>query len=162
QKLASQLQLTESEKRLTLAQLESAKGQVESERKEKAELVKQTGKLAAGVTELGQESEKLKTEIRENRPLAPNTAYSDFLSNRLQTFIQASRHGLFGQPVDKQKESKTVLVRQSTNTYAILHIDDTPLSLGVPGTEWERIQGHLRKGVDTAPMTELFFWATDP
>jgi hypothetical protein len=162
QKLASQLQLTEAEKRMTLDQLRSTKGLVEAERKEKAELVKQTGKLAAGISELAEESEKLKTEIRENRPLAPNTIYSDFISNRISTFIQASRHGLFGQPVDKQKESKTVLVRHSTNTYAILHVDDTPLNFGNPGTDWDRIQGHLRKGADVAQITQMFFWATDP
>jgi hypothetical protein len=150
QKLASQLQV------------QSVKGQVETERKEKAELVKQTGKLAAGVSELAEESEKLKTEIRENRPMAPNTIYSELASNRVQTFIQASRHGLFGQPVDKQKESKTVLIRHSTNTYAILHVDDTPLSFAAPGTDWDRIQGHLRKGVDTAPIGQIYFWATDP
>jgi hypothetical protein len=147
---------------MTLDQLQSTKGLVETERKEKAELVKQTGKLAAGVSELAEESEKLKAEIRDNRPLAPNTIYSDFLSNRVQTFIQASRHGLFGQPVDKQKESKTILVRHSTNTYAILHVDDTPLNFGSPGTDWDRIQGHLRKGPDTAHITAMFFWATDP
>ena len=162
QKLASQLQLTEAEKRMTFEQLQTVKGQVETERKEKAELVKQTTKLAAGVSELAEESEKLKTEIRENRPLAPNTIYSELASNRVQTFIQASRHGLFGQPVDKQKESKTVLVRHSTNTYAILHIDDTPLNFGVPGTDWDRIQGHVRKGSDMAPVGNIYFWATDP
>jgi len=162
QKLASQLQLTETEKRLTLEQLQSARGEVETVRQEKAKLVEQTGKLAANVSALTEKSETLSTEIKQNRPLAANTIYNDFLTNRVQSFVQASRHGLFGQSVDKQKESKTVLIRQGTNVYAILHVDDTPLSFGIPGIDWERLYIHLRSGVDTAPVTQISFWATDP
>jgi len=155
QKLASQLQLTEAEKRMTFEQLENA-------RQEKAKLVEQTGKLATGVNTLAEKTEDLTTEIRENRPLAANTLYSDFLTNRLQCFIQASRHGLFGQTIDRQKESRTVLLNDGTNTYAIVHVDDTPFSFSVPGIEWRSANASLRKGSVIAPIPQLYFWAADP
>src|SRR5205085_5376608 len=134
QKLASQLQLTEAEKRMTQEELQRS-------RQEKAKLAEQTGKLATGVTALAEKTENLTAEIRQNRALAPNSIYSDFQTNRVQSFVQASRHGIFGQAVDKQKESKTVLIQQGTNTFAILHIDDTPLSIGDPGLDWQRVSG---------------------
>jgi hypothetical protein len=162
QKLASQLQLTEAEKRMTFEQLQSARGEVANVREEKAKLVEQTGKLAANVSALAEKSENLSTELQKNRPLAPNAIYNEFLTNRVQSFVQASRHGLFGQSIDRQKEGKTVLIRQGTNTYAILHVDDTPIAFGVPGTDWDRIYGHLRHGGDTAPVSQIVFWGTDP
>jgi hypothetical protein len=162
QKLASQLQLTEAEKRMTLEQLQFARGEVEASRQEKAKLAEQTGKLAVGVSDLAEKTEDLTAEIRDNRPIAANSIYNEFQTNRIQSFIEASRHGVFGQVIDRQKASQTVLVSNGTNTYAILHVDDTPLSFGVPGTDWRMVNGSLRKGAIVLPVRQLYFWATDP
>jgi hypothetical protein len=50
--------------------------QVKAERQEKA-------KLAENVKTLATQSTQLAEEIRDNRPLAPNAIFQDFLTNRV-------------------------------------------------------------------------------
>jgi chromosome segregation ATPase len=89
QQLASRLQVAEVERRHANEQAAAMQEQVKIEREEKA-------KLAEGVKVLATQSGQLAEEIRENRPLAPNTIFNDFASNRVEARINAYRTGFFG------------------------------------------------------------------
>src|SRR5690606_1222944 len=88
QRLANQLQIAEVEKRHAAEQVVKMQEQVLVERAEKAN-------LAEGVKTLAEKSSELTQEIRENRPLAPNEIFNQFLTNRVPAILNASRPGLF-------------------------------------------------------------------
>lgn len=162
QKIAGQLQVAETEKRMTREQLEVMRGEVQVVREEKAKIQQQATKLAENVGTLADKSEKLTEEIRQNRPLTPNTIFNEFNSNRVQTVFQAGRSGIFGQAVNKQQEAKTILVSHGSQIYAIYHLEDTPLSFTAIGTEWERLTGTLRRDAAVFSIGQLSFLDRDP
>jgi hypothetical protein len=161
-RLASQLQVAETEKRLVHEELDSAKGEVLVERQEKAKLQEHATKLAEGVSALAANSGELTKEIRENRPLAPNTVFNEFVTNRVRVDFRAVRTGLFGREINREKESKSVLVRQGDRVYAIYHVNDSPLNLSVPGIDWDWLIGNLRRGTAVVRIERMSFLATDP
>lgn len=169
QQLATQLQVAETEKRMVNQQLATAQSTVQVERQEKAKLQdhavklqQHATKLAEGVTELAEKSGELTQEIRENRPLAPNTVFNEFVTNRVRTDFRAVRSGAFGREINREKEAKTVLVRQGNQVYAIYHVADTPVELSSPGVDWDWLIGNLRRGNAVARMERLSFLAVDP
>jgi hypothetical protein len=153
QQLATQLQVAEVEKRHAAEQVVAMKEQVKVEREEKAKLVEGVKALATNSTQLVQ-------EIRENRPLAPNTIFEDFAANRVKASFNAFRSGLFD--TNKRKETGTVLVTDGTNTFALCHVEDTPLTLWTPGTKWEGLTGALTRGTTDVPIRALSFHLQDP
>lgn len=162
QQLSTQLKVAQTESRLMQQQLESAKGEVQVERQEKAKLQEHATKLAEGVSTLAEKSGELTKEIRENRPLAPNTVFNEFVTNRIRSEFRAVRTGVFGREINREKEAKSVLVRQGSQVYAIYHINDTPLSLSVPGIDWDWLIGNLRRGAAVARIDKVAFLAVDP
>ncbi len=154
QRLAGQLQIAEVEKRHAAEQAAKMQEQVQVERAEKA-------KLAEGVKALATKSTELTQEIRENRALAPNTIFDDFLSNRVHADINAARPGLFNEAT-RRKETQTILVSDGTNIFAVCHVQDTPLTLWTPGTEWEKLNGLLARNTAAIPIPSLSFHADDP
>ena len=129
QKLAGQLRLAQVEKRAATEKAALMQQQVQAERAEKAQ-------LAEGFKALATNSGALTQEIRENRALAPNTIFSDFVTNRVQARLLASRSGMFGLDASKSRTAETVLVTDGANIYALCHVQDTPLTLWDPGTDW--------------------------
>ena len=155
QRLAGQLQVAEAEKRMAGEQVSRMQEEVKVERAEKA-------KLAEGVKALATKSDQLTEEIRENRPLAPNTIFNLFVSNRVQASFFAVRSGFLGKETNKRAETQTVLVTDGTNTVALCHVQDTPFSFGYPGTEWEGFTGTLGRGAASIPIRLLSFYQLDP
>jgi hypothetical protein len=155
QRLAGQLQVAEVEKRHAVEQVTRMTEEVKIQREEKE-------RLAEGVKALAKESGELVQEIRENRPLAPNMVFNNFLSNRVTARFVASRTGLFGNEPTRREQTRTILVSDGTNTVALCHVQDTPLVLSSPGTAWEQLSGILvRNGVQT-PIRQLSFSWPDP
>jgi len=152
QQLAGQLQVASAEKRAASEQAARMQEEVKVERAEKA-------KLAEGVKALASKSDQLAQEVRENRPLAPNTIFFGFLTNRVQATFNAFR---LGQGSGKRKETQTVLVTDGTNTYALCHIQDTPFILGNTGTDWEGLTGTLNRGAVASPIQSVIFSLQDP
>jgi hypothetical protein len=154
-KLANQLQVAEVEARAA---------------NEKAALLSQEAqaahaenvKLAEGFKTLATNSTQLAQEIKANTPLAPNTIFSDFVSNRVAAAIVAARTGFFSQDTAKDKKTETVLVTDGTNTFALCHVADTPLTLWDPGTDWDKFTGALTWGAMQVPIRSLTFNAQDP
>jgi hypothetical protein len=153
QLLATQLQVAEAEKRSATEQVARMQDEVKAERVEKA-------KLTEGMTALASKSSELAQEVRENRPLAPNTIFSEFATNRLDARFDAFRVGASGS--DKRKEIQTVLVSDGHNIFALCHIQDTPLTLWNPGTDWVALSGTLSHNASTVPIGSLSFHLQDP
>ncbi len=101
-------------------------------------------------------------EIRENRALAPNTIFSGFVSNRVRADLLAARTGLFGRNASQARSLETILVTDGTNDFALCHVQDTPLSLWDPGTDWDKITGTLTWPGAQVPVHALAFQAQDP
>jgi hypothetical protein len=154
QRIAGQLQVAEVEKRHATEQVAKVQELVKVEREEKA-------KLAEGVKALASKSGELTQEIRESRPLTPNAIFNDFLTNRVQARVNAMRAGLLGDS-SRRKETETVLVSNGTNTYALCHVQDTPLTLWNPGTDWDGLSGTLSRGTAVFPIRSMNFALQDP
>jgi len=162
QELAVNLRQSETEKRMTGEQLDVMRGEVQIVREEKQRIQEHATKLADGVSALAQTSGQLTQEIRENRPIAPNTIYNQFLTNRVTTRFHARRSGVFGREVNRDSETSTILVGDGKQIFALYHIEDTPLALEIPGTNWEQLTGILRRGNSSIGLSEVAFFSNDP
>lgn len=153
QQLATQLQVTEAEKRAASEEVARMQDEVKAERVEKA-------KLADGVKALANKSGELAQEVRENRPLAPNAIFNEFITNRVDAQFDAFRIGVVG--ADRRRQTQTVLVSDGRNTFALCHVQDTPLTLWNPGTDWEALTGTLVHNGSTVAIRSLSFHLQDP
>jgi len=149
------------EKELLSQNLTEAKQQVEVERLERAKVQEQTTQLAQGVGALAEKSGELTQEIRDNRPVNPNQIFSEFLANRVQSSITAKRPGLFS-PSQRDKQAQTVLVSDGTQTYALLHLSDTPFTMTEVPADYLQVAGQLTRAGTSAPVAELRFLRLDP
>jgi hypothetical protein len=155
QRLAGQLQVAEAEKRLVAEQADRMQEEVKVERAEKA-------KLAEGVKALATTSERLAQEIQQNRPLAPNTIFDQFVTNRVEIRFWAIRSGFLGLESYKRVETQSVLLSDGTDTVALCHVQDTPLSLGHSGTDWQGLTGTLERNTASTPIRLMSFYQLDP
>lgn len=156
QQLAGKLQVAEVERRHATEQVGKMQEQLKVERDEKA-------KLAEGVKVLASKSTELEQEIRQNRPLAPNTIFNEFVANRVQARFAAARTGIFGGDSVRRKDTDTILVTDGTNTFALCHVDQTPLTLWNPGTDWEGLSGTLLgRNTTSVPVRSMSFHLRDP
>ncbi len=162
QQISAQLQVSEAEKRLTREQVAELRTAVVTEKQEKAKLQETATALATNVGTLAQKSGELTQEIRENRPLAPNTIFNQFLTNRITARFEALRSGLLGRDVKKDKVSQCILFTDGSQTYTLFHVDDTPLTIFNPGTDWHRITAVLQHGSVAFSGVRLSFLAQDP
>ncbi len=155
QRLAQQLQLAEVEKRAAAERAVMMQQDVQAERVENA-------KLTEGIKTLATNSSQLTQEIRENTPLAPNTIFSEFVSNRIAANMLASRSGFLGVNSSRPAETKTVLANDGTNTFALCHVEDTPLTLWDPGTDWDSLTGALSGNGAEVAIHSMSFHQKDP
>lgn len=130
--LNSAVKVAEAEKQLLRENLTDLKTQVTRVQDEKAKLQEQTTTLAKGVTQLAKSSDEFKQEIRDNTPINANLLYSRFLTNRVNVSLSGTGAGIFGSTT-KSKEAATVLATDGTNLVALLHVNEAPFSLSIPG-----------------------------
>jgi hypothetical protein len=163
QRLSTQLQVAEVEKRSAAELANRMEQQAKIEREERARIATHAEKLAEDVKTLASTSGELAHEIRENRPIAPNLIFADVAANRVEARLTAVRTGAFGGDASRARQTQTVLATDGTNTFAICHLDDTPLGLGNPGVNWESFSGNfLGPSTRYAPIHALYFHARDP
>jgi hypothetical protein len=155
ERLLVQLETAESEKRAASVQLARAEEEVAAQRKANAN-------LAEGVKTLAANSSALTEEIRQDRLFSANAIFDDVVSNRDTAVFVADRPGFFGQEVSKVKQTRTVLVTDGTNVFALCHVHDTPFNLWNPGTDWHELSATLSHGSLSAPLSSLIFSLTDP
>ena len=155
QRLANQLQLAQVESQAASERATLMQQEVQAARVENAQ-------LAEGFKALATNSNQLKQELQANRALAPNTIFSDFVSNRVQTSILASRPTFMGFGGDKSKNTETILVSDGVNIFALCHVGDTPLSLWDPGIDWNKLSGTLNWRAGQVAIHQLSFDQQDP
>jgi hypothetical protein len=162
QQLFTQLQVNEVEKRSATQQVARMEEEVKVERQEKAILTAHANKLADGVKALATKSGEIVQEMRENRPLAPNTVFNEFVTNRVHARFNAFRAGLLGFDHTRQRETETVLVSDGTNYYALCHAADTAVMPANPAPEWESLTGTLGHNTALLSITAMRFALADP
>ncbi|HEY1663103.1 MAG TPA: hypothetical protein VGI03_11850 [Verrucomicrobiae bacterium] len=155
QQLVNQLQLAEVEKTAATQKADLMQQEIDAARAENA-------RLAEGFKSLATNSAELTAEIRNNTVLAPNTIFSDFVSNRVDAAISGERTSFFSMDTSRDKQTKTILVTDGTNIYAVCHVDATPLKLWDPGTDWNKLTGDLSFNAEQVPVHALSFNAQDP
>jgi hypothetical protein len=86
-----------------------------------------------------------------------NTIFDEFVANRVRATFNASlrfvRH--------EQAQYSAVLVSDGTNTFALCHVEDTPLTLWIQGTQWEALTSSL-DATRYGSHPELSFHLQDP
>ncbi len=155
------VKVAEQEKVLLRETADTLKTQVEEERQERLRVQETATQLAQGVGQLAEQSTSLTKEIRDNRPVNANTLFSDFLGNRVDVSFSASRRNFLG-PITRNKDARTVLVTDGSATYALLHVEDTALSLREVPENWDRLSVTFRKGSYTTGAREMSFLSVDP
>lgn len=155
QRLANQLQLAQVEGQAAAERAALMQQEVQAARAENVQ-------LAEGFKALATNSSQLKQEIQENRALAPNTIFNEFVANRIETSMQASRPAFMGFGGDKAKNAATILVTDGVNIFALCHVQDTPLTLWDPGTDWDKLTGTLAWRVGQVSIHSLSFNQQDP
>lgn len=155
QRLNTQLQIAEVERRAAADQLSLLRDTVQAERTEKI-------KLADGFKALATESDKLTREMRENRALAPNTIFSEFLTNRVEARFHGFRAAFLGIDSTRDRNTGTILVTDGASVFALCHVQDTPFSLQNPGVDWENLNGTLRHGRTEVSIQNLALGQQDP
>src|SRR5687768_9165385 len=168
QMLTMAVVVAEQEKKTLKETAEGLKGQVEVERSERlkvqeanTQLAKASTQLAQGVDQLAERSGQLSKEIRDFRPINPNTLFNEFSANRVTANFNATRRGLFGQSA-RTKDANTVVVTDGKQAYAVLHIADTVFALGETGVEWESVKVELAKGGARHEAGVVQFLSQDP
>jgi hypothetical protein len=155
QRLAGQLQLAEEQRQAAADRASLMQQEVQATRAENT-------KLTAGLQTLATNSTQLTQEIRDNRALAPNAIFSDFATNRVQANILAARTGFFSIDYSKNRQTQTILVSDGKETYAICHVDDTPITFWDPGTDWQGLTGTLFAHGAGVPIQAMSFASQDP
>ena len=153
--------VAEQEKRFLRAAADSLKVQVEAERQERIKVQATATQLAQGVGQLAENSSALTREIRENRPINVNVLFNEFLANRVATSFVGMRPGLFGLKTEG-KDVRTVFVTDGRDTFALLHVDDTPFNLAETSWDWNSLKVEFSKGSYRTTSSALTFLAVDP
>jgi hypothetical protein len=135
---------------------------VVSEKQEKAKLQETASTLATNIGTLAAKSTELTQEIRDNRALAANTIFNIFQTNRITTRFDATRTGILGRDVNKEKVAQSILFTDGAQTFALFHVDETPLTIWNPGTDWGRLTAVMQRGSIAFSGVRLSFLAQDP
>ncbi len=156
------VKVAEQEKVILRQTAETLKEQVQAEREERVKALETTTQLAQGVGQLAEKSTALTQEIRENRPINANTLFKEFMDNRVQVSFTLYRSALLG-GITRDRDARTVLVRDGANLYAIFHVDDTPFTFREPNNpDWTKVRAAFVKNGARTPVAEIHFLSLDP
>lgn len=105
--------------------------ELQTTREEKRAVEERTEQLAAGVSQLAEGNQairsELKEEIRQNTPLSLNQIYTQFTKARVPLTFNGTRRALIGTtPVEASTHA--LLVTASNNLYALFETGGTPLA----------------------------------
>ncbi len=159
--LSSAVKVAEAEKQLLRENVTDLKGQVSRVQEEKTRLQEQTTVLARGVSQLARSSDEFRQEIRENTPIPANQLYAGFLTNRVTVALRGTGAGVFGS-TSREKETATILVTDGTNTVALMHINEAPFSLSIPGFGLDGLVAEVTHGEQALPVGRPFLLSQDP
>ncbi|MBG87047.1 MAG: hypothetical protein CMO80_09135 [Verrucomicrobiales bacterium] len=161
QNLNTQIKSEKEQKEMLNQNVSELRKQVNIERAEKEKIQYRTERLTAGFEQLAVKSKELTQEFRESIEINPNRMVNDFLSNRVDVTIQAVSRGLFGFS-DRTKTASTLLARDITGVYALLHVTDSPFNISRPAIGMEKINTTVNKKSRELAFRPLEFLAADP
>lgn len=164
QKVASlntAVKVAEAEKNLLRENVTDLRGQVSRAQEEKNRLQEQTSSLARGVNQLAKNSDDFKQEIRDNTPINANLLYAGFLTNRVTVALSGVGAGFLGS-TQREKEASTILVTDGTATLALLHVNETPFSLTIPGFGLDNLTPRVSRDGQAIPAGRPFLMDRDP
>ena len=75
-----------------MANVETLKGEVEAERRERQQLQKQTSQMAEGITQLAERSQDLREEFRSSQPVNANVIFNRFNENQIAARFRSERN----------------------------------------------------------------------
>ena len=143
-------------------QVAQAKEEVALVRDEKERIQDHADALAVGVDNLTAKSEEIREDIRNNTPLAANTIYNDFFENRITTRFYAARSGVFGQTIDRESETNSVMVRDGESIYALYHVEGTPFRIWQGESDWEQLTGVVNRSEKAYSIALMSCIKADP
>ena len=159
--LDAAVRVAQAEKDLLTRNVDDLRQQVATVQEEKSRLAAQTETLASGVSQLAQSSQAIQQEIRENTPINANLVFGAFSSNRVQVRISGQSSGFLTSGL-KQRESQTALVTDGTNVVALVHVDDAPFALSIPGFPMTEVRPDVRHDGRALPIGPVYFLQADP
>ena len=175
-KLQQQLQVAYAERTLleqTLSQEQQEKQQLQAE---KAQVLAHANRLTQNVTELGadvsqlgkgvselvQTSENIQKEIDASRPRTMNEIFTQFQNNRATIRFTSIEKPRFGIPELHYYESKSILIKDSTGTYLVTHIKDTPFEFYKNPENLQSVRLTISLSERSFTIAEIAFLSTDP
>lgn len=161
QELNVQVRMSAQQNEFLQESVTSLKGEVAAERVERAKIQEQAGKLAEGVSQLAENSQDLREELRSNIPVNANQLFSAYKENRVTANFSSLK---YQRPryVEMQDTISTVLVTDGTDTYALYHVDSGPFGLKSNTGLIRSIQLSLSRFGNNVNLSQLKFLALDP
>ena len=160
--LSGELRQTETEARLARVEVTNLNQRLDSVTTEKRQLVETTATLATNLGTIAEKSSAIQEQIERQIRLPANTIYGDFISNRLETVMNATTRGLLGQEVNRSRNGATVLFRSGGSIFAVLHVESTPLKIWPPDAVWTGFSLDLRRGSARVGATQFALMRPDP
>jgi len=161
QGLNAQMLASEQEKSMLRNSVTNLENQVAFVRQEKQKLQAQTDRLAKGVQALAVTSSELNQKFTDSQAINMNQMFAQFQTNRVQVTISGMASTLFGQR-QRLKTTQTILVKDQTGVYAVLHVTDSPLSLSSPAGGLSDVTTQVSKNGRNLAFQPLEFLEEDP
>jgi len=140
--LRSQLQAANITARTSEERARQVELTLRTAEEEKKKLLEQNQSLSQGVSRLAEKSGEISQEIREYRPIAANSLYSDYLARRATLSLVTERTSAQGSG-SRRREMKSIVLTDGTRTAALISLDQTPFSLGDAGGSWKSLVGSI-------------------
>ena len=153
--LNTQLQFTEAARQSAVTRMSQLQGEVAAQQQVNA-------KLADSVKTLAAESTQLTQEIHDRIALAPNEVFGQLATNRVLAFFYGLKKGFLGIAASKYTQTQILLASDGTNTFALCHVQDTPLSLWSADTQWKDLSGTISRGSSVFSIDSVSFCSLDP
>ena len=141
--LRSQLTAAQLTTRSTEERARQIETTLRTAEEEKKKLLEQNQSLSQGVTRLAEKSGEITQEMREYRPVAPNSLYADYLARRATLTIVTERTSAQGSG-PRRREIKSILPdRWSPYRRTTFPGSNPPFTLGDAGGSWKSLAGSL-------------------
>ena len=160
QQLSTSLQIVQTEREMLTENLKTARTEVEIARVEKQRAEARAEDLAAGVTQLAEQTEAVQEEMRRAQPVSPNEVFSRYDRNRLTLQFTATLPAFLG----TREESTTVeavLVQDGARTFAVFEGSQGPFGLETL-ERLKGVTGNLVIGSRRLEIVEISFLSADP
>ncbi len=161
QMVETELQVAEARQVLIKQQLENTKLEIEFERQQREDAEKRAESLSEGVKVLAGTSVEIKEEIKQLQPKTPNALFTEYKRNRVKIRFDTVFPGIFNDRT-KTFEVESVLIKNSQQTYVILHTKDTPFDLSDITPKYDGVDISVTIGDQIYVPEKFMFLRMDP